>query len=578
MTYLGRRIGYVLVLNLSVFIMAALADPAAGGNTCVPSDTQKCFQSNQFGVSVDWTSPSASGSAQVLPLSVPDTGLFRFDDPGAAEVLVKVLDGCSLNNFYWVFAAQVSDHGQLLRITETGSGIVKTYSNTLGELPAPLIDTEAFSCGQPLTEPSLVGAGGSPNLMLAGGRFRVSLEWTDLGGSSGIGQGLPVTDRSGAFWFFAPENLEMLVKVVPNIEHGFMGVSFSGMTNVAYTLTVRDTCSGQSRAYANPSGSLSSVTDPTAFPLTCTAEIFSDGFEAGNLSAWAPLSSSASVDATQAVDSRIEHRNAATSKAIFLTQDHDATPPVYVRNFDNWAQDLDLTPMSPWNSSLGHRLAGTLISPRHIIFAAHYLIPIGTTVRFVDGQNNVVDRVMVDRRVHPDYSGSTLFPDLAVGILDSDVPESISFVKVLPDDWQQYIAGEGRLPALCLDQEEKAIVADFRYPPFTNGRVLFSFPDDPKRLEFSESLIGGDSGNPALLILNDELVLVTVWTFGGAGGGTSVFAHKDDINAMMSDLGTDYQLTEIDMSVYEPAAGEETGPAEDRGMAHDDYPFLGNLD
>ena len=53
-----------------------------------------------------------------------------------------------------------------------------------------------------------------------------------------------------------------------------------------------------------------------------------------------------------------------------------------------------------------------------------------------------------------------------------------------------------------------------------------------------------------ILILDGEPVLLTVWTWGGIGSGTSITAFKQDINDMMNLLGGGYQLTEFDLSGY----------------------------
>jgi hypothetical protein len=86
-------------------------------------------------------------------------------------------------------------------------------------------------------------------------------------------------------------------------------------------------------------------------------------------------------------------------------------------------------------------------------------------------------------------------------------------------------------------------------------------PKSANRLEFYESKISGDSGNPAFLILDlgngPELVLLTLWTFGGSGSGTFITPHITAINAMIatSDAqagngGTGYTLTEADLSGF----------------------------
>jgi Bacterial Ig-like domain (group 2) len=246
------------------------------------------------------------------------------------------------------------------------------------------------------------------------------------------------------------------------------------------------------------------------------------------------------------VDARIADKTKATAINIFSTQNH--TTASYVRNTGLWCADWDLTCISPWNSTGINTRAGTLVSPRHIIFTAHYQINTNATIRFIMADGTVVTRTMVNKLVHPSYN--PYYPDIVVGVLDSDVPEGITFAKVLPDDYREYLPSLSynySIPCLTLDQEEKALVTDLGFDTTITG---FAVPIDAKRLEFYESKIGGDSGNPAFLRVNSDLVLLTVWTYGGAGSGTSITDQKTAINTMMTTLGGGYQLTECDLSSF----------------------------
>jgi len=278
----------------------------------------------------------------------------------------------------------------------------------------------------------------------------------------------------------------------------------------------------------------------------------------------ADTSNYAIADAMKAVDLNISGLVASAAINIFSVQDHAATN--YIRNTNCWAAAYDLTCCSPWNSysdafGTGKNRAGTLISPRHVLFAAHYdHITTNDVLRFVDQNNNVIERRLIAKKQHPGYPPGypDFYPDFTVGLLESDVPTNqISFAKVLPDDYRDSI-GSGRfLPSLCLDQEEKALIADLVDVVQTNliegvDQILtvFDYPVDSKRLEFSEEIILGDSGNPAFLIMDGQLVLLAVWTYGEAGAGSSVTEFKADLNQLMTDLGGGYQLTEIDLSGF----------------------------
>jgi len=270
------------------------------------------------------------------------------------------------------------------------------------------------------------------------------------------------------------------------------------------------------------------------------------------------------ADAMQAVDSKLVGISPTNSTYIYNEDCYSTTN--FVRNTNCWASAYDLTCISPWNSyddpgqwDNRHR-AGTLVTPRHVIFATHFdQIPTNQVLRFIDQDNNIIERTLVSKKRHPDYY--RYYPDLTIGLLDSDVPtNAISYAKVLPDNFPDYIGTAKGIPALCLDQEEKALIADLREISDSGSSrktTLFSYPSISSRAGYSEPLIGGDSGNPSFFILNQELVLLTVWTGGFAGSGTSVTDFKSDINQLISDVNqlygatNNYQLTETDLSGFD---------------------------
>jgi len=107
---------------------------------------------------------------------------------------------------------------------------------------------------------------GPTALCLNGGRFKVEAAWKDFAGRTGAGQTRPLTDDTGAFWFFGAENLEVIVKVLDGrAVNGRFWVFYGALSNVEYTLTVTDTITGHIRAYRNPSGRFASIGDTEAF-------------------------------------------------------------------------------------------------------------------------------------------------------------------------------------------------------------------------------------------------------------------------------------------------------------------------
>lgn len=107
-------------------------------------------------------------------------------------------------------------------------------------------------------------------LCLNSDRFQVEVDWKDFSGQEGNAVAFPRSDLSGTFFFFDPDNTELLLKVLDGCAfNGHFWVFFSATTDVEYTLTVTDTDSGQSRVYDNPLGGPSpAITDTQAF-ATC---------------------------------------------------------------------------------------------------------------------------------------------------------------------------------------------------------------------------------------------------------------------------------------------------------------------
>ncbi|MGE5232775.1 MAG: CHRD domain-containing protein [Acidobacteriota bacterium] len=117
----------------------------------------------------------------------------------------------------------------------------------------------------------LAGCVNSPMaLCLNGGRFQVWIEWRTL---SNHGDGVAVSESadSGMFWFFGPDNTEVLIKVLNacSAPYNRYWVFFAPTTNVGFTLHVLDTKMATEKTYQNALGhQAQTVLDTDAF-ATC---------------------------------------------------------------------------------------------------------------------------------------------------------------------------------------------------------------------------------------------------------------------------------------------------------------------
>jgi hypothetical protein len=88
---------------------------------------------------------TAESPATTAACSNPGSGLFWFFSPDNWEVMVKTINGCSLNNRYWVFTAATTNVFYRLEVFDVRAGVNKIYFNYPGD-PAPAItDTNAFA-------------------------------------------------------------------------------------------------------------------------------------------------------------------------------------------------------------------------------------------------------------------------------------------------------------------------------------------------------------------------------------------------------------------------------------------------
>ncbi len=257
-----------------------------GTGPCAGVPDSLCLRGDRFQVEVDWRAPDGtSGTGQVVSAGSEESGLFWFFEADNWEMLVKVLDGCAVNQRFWVLAAGATNVEYVLRVTDSVTGSTAEYENPQGNSPGTIADTSAFdACGggqsavhrlldlgpavgdPPSISEDQVAVGpacvpSASRMCLQQGRFQVEVEWQDFEQMGGSGVRAPDgSDSTGLFWFFNPDNWEMLVKVLDGCQiNGRFWVLAHSATNVEYRLKVLDTLTGETREYFNPLGNLNNA-------------------------------------------------------------------------------------------------------------------------------------------------------------------------------------------------------------------------------------------------------------------------------------------------------------------------------
>jgi hypothetical protein len=251
----------------SITVLSAAPAP------CTAGTENLCLLGGRFRVSVRWRTTGTSGT-NGTGMAVPDsdlTGLFWFFSADNIELIVKVLDGRPLTPNFWVFYGGLSDVEYWIVVADTQTGATKTYHNDQGNFCGNA-DVSAFPA--PSAAPSSAAAGLKPvtgalcapgTLCLFNGRFQVEVSWKTATGT-GTGTPLPVTDQSGLFWFFSPENTELVVKVLDaRASTGKFWFFYGALSDVEYDIRVTDTTNEATRVYHNTPGNLCGKADVNAF-------------------------------------------------------------------------------------------------------------------------------------------------------------------------------------------------------------------------------------------------------------------------------------------------------------------------
>lgn len=132
-------------LRADDFEVVQLGWRPAATEACTPGNNRLCLAGSRFRIEATWTTQDGgTGPGRAVPLT-SDTGYFWFFNSANVEMFVKVLNGCGVNNRFWVFAGGLTDTRVRLTVTDTRTGASKVYNNPQGTAFRPIQDTAAFA-------------------------------------------------------------------------------------------------------------------------------------------------------------------------------------------------------------------------------------------------------------------------------------------------------------------------------------------------------------------------------------------------------------------------------------------------
>ena len=220
-------------------------------------------------------------------------------------------------------------------------------------------------------------------------------------------------------------------------------------------------------------------------------------------------------------------------------------------------QGLSATPIGMVTNNLGGQGLMTMISPRHYLCATH-MHPEGHRAAFLGTNNVLYWRTTLQRLDLPGSTVKGIGNDISVGILNEDLPPSVGYLPVLPTNYPDYlptnpgslVQGIGLNQGLCVFSQPMT----FAFKGYLAWNSGITVPGGMTK-DWNVTIRGGDSSDPDMLLIGNQLVLVSHHFY--VGGGPNYAPAFDAINAAMHELSTnnhvktDYQLTPVSLARFQ---------------------------
>ncbi len=196
-----------------------------------------------------------------------------------------------------------------------------------------------------------------------------------------------------------------------------------------------------------------------------------------------------------------------------------------------------------YSNGMGGQGMVTMVSPRHYLCATH-MHPEGFLAAFL-GSNNIIYWRKTLQRVD-------VTNDISVGILNADLPPSVGYMPVLPPDYTNYISAKNATFVQGIGMNQGLRV--FGQPMQLVNRTVVYWNCERRSpfglgTNWNVAIHGGDSSNPEMLLIGNQLVLVS-HNYSVNFGPNYAF-QIDAINRQMHHLSTDNHLkTDYQLTLY----------------------------
>ena len=199
-------------------------------------------------------------------------------------------------------------------------------------------------------------------------------------------------------------------------------------------------------------------------------------------------------------------------------------------------QGLSATSIAAETRHSGQALV-TMISPIHFIRAWHTsksAHPGSSNIVFLSSNNQLYWRTICEQTQIENT-------DITVGILNSELPTSVGYLPILPDNYFNYLPTNSThiIQQIGMNQYMRV----FSQPSWFDSQMSIYWDhtlEVPFGLssEWNIKLTTGDSSAPERLLINNQLVLSSFHT--GVPAGPNIIYFKNQINEIMTSLSESY--------------------------------------
>lgn len=220
---------------------------------CKANPVTLCLGGGRYRVQVGYNNQFSNrygfGGA-VLPGRSTESGYFYFgQDPSNIELMVKILNFGDVVKVFW---GQLTNLNYKIVVTDLATDESETYLSQPANCGGS--DANAFA---DLGDSRMLRAAscrpGKNTACLSKGRFELTGTWRNqYSGASGQMGASRISDLTSSFFFGSAGNVELLAKVADLGNR--IGFFYGAMSDLEYTLNVRDTVTGEVKTYHNPAG------------------------------------------------------------------------------------------------------------------------------------------------------------------------------------------------------------------------------------------------------------------------------------------------------------------------------------